>query len=78
MDFTNKIAAKLSVYKNVIVSSLKSKTDDESGDIVQTLIIIGISVVLGGLLLTGLSGLLGGCIDALSGKSGQCFGVSPK
>lgn len=48
--------------------------DNERGDIVQTLIIIGIAVVLGGLLLVGLSGLVSGCLDSLNGGNGQCFG----
>jgi hypothetical protein len=76
-EFTNMLSAKAITYANTVRDSFTSKTEDENGDIVQTLIIIGISVVLGGLLLTGLSGLVSGCLSALQGGNGQCFGVSP-
>jgi hypothetical protein len=76
--FTSMVSAKAFSYAKAVKDSFTSRNDDESGDIVQTLIIIGISVVLGGLLLTGLSGLLQGCLSALGGGTGQCFGVTPK
>lgn len=72
------LSAKAVVYANKVRDSFTSKTEDESGDIVQTLIIIGISVVLGGVLLTGLTPIIEGCLDALNGGSGQCFGQSVK
>lgn len=54
--------------------NMKKKFNNENGDIVQTLIIIGIAVVLGGLLLTGLQPIVANCLTALETGNGTCFG----
>lgn len=75
IKFTNMLSAKAIAYANTVRDSFTSKTEDESGDIVQTLIIIGIAVVLGGLLLTGLQPIVANCLNAISTGNGTCFGT---
>ena len=75
MKFTNMLSAKAIVYASTVRDSFTKKTEDESGDIVQTLIIIGIAVVLGGLLLGGLRPIVTGCLDAIQSGKGTCFGT---
>jgi hypothetical protein len=60
-------------YKGGIM--LNKIKNNEDGDIVQTLIIIGIAVVLGGLLLVGLRPVVENCLTALDTGRGTCFGV---
>lgn len=71
-NITNKIAAKASV----MVAGWRDRFGNERGDIVQTLIIVGISVVLGGIILGALSNVIQGCTDSLQGGSQSvCFGI---
>jgi hypothetical protein len=75
MKITNMLSAKAIAYASTVRDSFTKKTEDESGDIVQTLIIIGIAVVLGGLLLAGLRPVVENCLNAISTGRGSCFGT---
>lgn len=57
----NKLAAKVTTW-------LHMAKDEERGDIVQTLIIIGISVVLGAVVVGFLTGLINGYIGDIEGN----------
>lgn len=72
MNIIKKLSAKLASF----VADVREHADDERGDIVQTLIIIGIAVVLGGIVLAGLTPVIQGCLDALAGGGTACFGIA--
>ena len=72
MNMINKMIAKLTSF----VADVREHADDEQGDIVQTLIIIGIAVVLGGIVLAGLTPVIQGCLNALAGGGTACFGIA--
>lgn len=71
MNIMNKLSAKLASF----ITDVREHANDERGDIVQTLIIIGIAVVLGGIVLAGLQPVIQGCLDALAGGGTACFGI---
>lgn len=58
----NKIAAKLTT----MVHMAKEAKDDERGDIVQTLIIVAVSVALGALVVPFLWGMVEGYINNIN------------
>lgn len=68
-NFMNKLAAEVTTR----FFSLREKAKGENGDIVQTLIVIGIAVALGVLIWGPLSGMITNCLNNL--ENGQaCFG----
>jgi len=70
-NITHKIAA----TATTMIAGLRNRLDNERGDIVQTLIIIAISVILGGLVLTALLQGVENCTGSLDGD-GSCFGIN--
>ena len=59
---------------DMLAAKFVAKVNDESGDVVQTLLIIAFSVVVGILFFTTLQEPIVNCINAVAGGSGVCFG----
>jgi hypothetical protein len=61
-------------FTDMLSAKFVAKVNDESGDVVQTLLVIAFSVVVGILFFTTLQEPIAACIDAVAGGSGTCFG----